>query len=97
MARYDRFTFLCNSDERRLLVALADRLQRSQSDTVRGLIREAALEFDVKGNKAATEGVTMNANPFRSDHVAVAEFGDLTRSAASCLRPVNSERLETTP
>ena len=48
MARYKRFTFLCNQDERRILAALADRLQRSQSDTVRWLIREAVQELKVK-------------------------------------------------
>jgi hypothetical protein len=45
MARYQRFTFLCDSDERRILAALARSLQRSQSDSVRWLIRNAAAEL----------------------------------------------------
>ena len=45
MPRYERFTFLVNRDERRVLEALAQRMQRSQSDAVRLLIREAAREL----------------------------------------------------
>lgn len=45
MARLERFTFLCNQDERQLIVALADRLRRSQSDTVRVAIFKAANEL----------------------------------------------------
>ena len=37
--RDQRFTFLCTEEERQGLSDLADRLQRSQSDTVRFLIR----------------------------------------------------------
>lgn len=48
MARYKRFTFLCNSNERRILDALARRLQRSQSDSVRWLIRNAAQELETQ-------------------------------------------------
>ena len=46
MARYQRFTFLCDGDERRILTTLAHRLQRSQSDAVRWLIRNAAAELE---------------------------------------------------
>lgn len=45
MARFKRFTFLCNAEERRILAALAKQLQRSQSDAVRWLIRGAASEL----------------------------------------------------
>ena len=45
MARYERFTFLCNKQERKLIEALAHRLQRSQSDTMRFLVRHAANDF----------------------------------------------------
>ena len=45
MPRYERFTFACDAEERRILVALARRLERSQSDAVRWLIRRAAAEF----------------------------------------------------
>ena len=34
MARYSRFTFLCDLVERRAIADLAARLQRSQSDSV---------------------------------------------------------------
>jgi hypothetical protein len=39
--RLDCFAMRVNSEERQTLVALAERLQRSQSDVVRLLIREA--------------------------------------------------------
>lgn len=38
MARYERFTFLCNLDERQAIADLAMRLQRSQSDAVRYVV-----------------------------------------------------------
>jgi hypothetical protein len=60
MARYDRFTFLCNKKERHILVALAARLQRSQSDTVRLLIREAAREL--KAQKQSARGAAAGVN-----------------------------------
>ena len=39
--RNHRFTFLCSHEERQLIAALAKRLERTQSDAVRLLIREA--------------------------------------------------------
>lgn len=42
MARHERFTFLCNPDERLLIEKLAHRLQRSQSDAVRYVVINAA-------------------------------------------------------
>jgi hypothetical protein len=39
--RGDAFTFKCNADERRMIVILAERLQRKQSDAVRFVIRES--------------------------------------------------------
>jgi hypothetical protein len=50
MSRIDTFTFRVNTNERRMLKALAERLQRSQSDAVRLLIREAARELVVNSN-----------------------------------------------
>lgn len=44
MARYQRFIFLCNGDERRIISALTEALKRSQSDSMRWLIREAARD-----------------------------------------------------
>lgn len=45
MMRNERFTFVCNENERRILAALAEYLNRSQSDALRLLIREAAREL----------------------------------------------------
>lgn len=42
MSRYERFTFLCNKNERRLIAELAAQLQRSQSDAVRFVVMKAA-------------------------------------------------------
>lgn len=42
MARYQRFTFLCNRDERKIIAEIADKLQRSQSDAVRFVVLNAA-------------------------------------------------------
>ena len=46
MARYERFTFLCNEDERRLIKTLAKTLQRSQSDAIRFVVVNAAKELE---------------------------------------------------
>lgn len=40
-----RFTFLCTKDERIQLTALAKHYHRTQSDTIRMLIRKALLEI----------------------------------------------------
>ena len=45
MARFERFTFLCDRDERALIAMLAERLRRSQSDAVRFVVVEAAKEL----------------------------------------------------
>lgn len=45
MARYERFTFLCNLDERQAIADLAMRLQRSQSDAVRYVVIETAKQL----------------------------------------------------
>lgn len=45
MAKYQRFTFACDKQDRRMLSDIARRLERSQSDAVRLLIREAAREL----------------------------------------------------
>ena len=45
MARYSRFTFLCDLDERQAIADLAARLQRSQSDAVRFVVIEAARQL----------------------------------------------------
>jgi hypothetical protein len=45
MARYERFTFLCDENEKRAIANLAARLQRSQSDAVRFVVVEAAKQL----------------------------------------------------
>ena len=65
MARYERFTFLCDKDERALIARLAARLRRSQSDAVRFLVVEAARELaeqnHAAGNAVQQAGVMQNA------------------------------------
>lgn len=47
MVRNDRFTFKIDAEERRLLELLAHRLQRTQSDTMRWLLRQAAGRLEI--------------------------------------------------
>ena len=49
MARMDTFTFRVDEEEKRLLAALASRLQRNQSDTMRLLLRESAQALGIIG------------------------------------------------
>src|SRR3990172_2284851 len=60
MARYKRFTFLCDSDQRRILAALALRLQQSQSDAIRWLITNVAQELGLNSisHESGTQPVT---------------------------------------
>ena len=44
--RSDRFTFVCDRDERRMLADVSTKLARTQSDAVRFLIRKAAGELN---------------------------------------------------
>lgn len=39
------FTFKCNAEERQTIAALAQRLQRTESDAVRWVVKEAAREL----------------------------------------------------
>ena len=59
MRRRDTFTFKVSDDERRMIAALSHRLERSQSDAVRLLIREAVkgLEAQPSDWRNAREGV----------------------------------------
>ncbi len=50
MNRWDSFTFRVNPDERRVIAALAEKLQRTQSDAVRFVILEAAKENQIRIN-----------------------------------------------
>ena len=47
MNRVDNFTLRMNSDERQLITVVAQRLERTESDTVRYLLREKAREIGI--------------------------------------------------
>jgi hypothetical protein len=53
MSRIDLFTLRVNDAERRMIALIAERLQRSQSDAVRLLIREAARELEMQSQVAS--------------------------------------------
>ena len=55
MRRSDTFTFKCSAEERRMIDALARKLERSQSDTVRVVLRKAALEAGAWVVRSETE------------------------------------------
>lgn len=48
MARYDTFTFRVTKQERQMLERLASHLQRTQSDAVRVLVREAVAQLEAE-------------------------------------------------
>ena len=52
--RDERFTFLCTSDERKALSAVAQRLARTESDAIRWLVREAAKELGAMPQSGAS-------------------------------------------
>jgi hypothetical protein len=60
MARYDRFTFLCDANERRAIADLAARLQRSQSDAVRFVVTEAARQLSQAQDQPAPLALPVN-------------------------------------
>jgi hypothetical protein len=47
MSRFDNFTLRVSTTERELIAAVARRLERNESDTVRLLVREKARELGV--------------------------------------------------
>jgi len=47
MIRIDNFTLRVSTDERQLIAAVAQRLDRNESDTVRHLLREKARELGI--------------------------------------------------
>ena len=53
MRRIEQFAFRVNHDERQAIAALADCLQRSQSDAVRFVVLAAARELTAKENAPA--------------------------------------------
>lgn len=68
MVRHYEFSFRVNGEERRLISHLAQCLQRSQSDAIRLLIREAAQQLAAepsttgKRQKAVTAAVNGGRN-----------------------------------
>ncbi len=46
MTRLDTFTFRVDDEERNMIARLSKRLQRTQSDAVRLLVREAFQQLD---------------------------------------------------
>jgi uncharacterized protein YcaQ len=50
MRRKDTFTFRVNETERQVIEQIADKLERSQSDAVRWLIRESARQMGLEKN-----------------------------------------------
>ncbi len=60
MVRNERFTFVVNEIERGMIVELARRLNRSESDAVRMVIREAVHAL------AADTSMSLTAQPVQS-------------------------------
>jgi hypothetical protein len=54
MTRIMRFTFLCDQQERSMISTLAENLHRTQSDTIRFLIRSAFQDTRRKGPQCNT-------------------------------------------
>lgn len=52
----ETFTFRVDKKEKEIIVALSDRLQRSQSDAVRWVLREAAAALAEKERETAVSG-----------------------------------------
>ncbi len=72
MARYKRFTFLCDQDERRLIALLATKLDRTQSDAVRFVVISLAREMnsdELNAGKSSVEPISEGGkNDFTKTH-----------------------------
>ena len=55
MRRVDTFTFKCSDEERRMIDALARKLERSQSDAIRVVLRKAAVDAGAWFEQPETE------------------------------------------
>lgn len=67
MARMNTFTFRVNKQEQQMIEVLARRLQRTQSDAVRLLVREAFQQLDtVVSNVVPFDGEVMQDDPNES-------------------------------
>jgi|WetSurSiteA1Bulk_404760.scaffolds.fasta_scaffold92779_2 hypothetical protein len=67
MNRWDSFTFRVSQDERQLIAALAEKLQRTQSDAVRFVLREAAHEHHINLPKATVKN-GQSYKPAKGNH-----------------------------
>jgi hypothetical protein len=62
MNRACAFTFRVSNEERCLISCLADHLQRSQSDAIRIIIRQAALEHGIKSDCSGDKSQSNHQN-----------------------------------
>ena len=67
MKRDERFTFLINTEERKLIRELAKRLQRSESDAIRYIVVNAARELRVMNGERDLSTGSSRANHFEDD------------------------------
>jgi hypothetical protein len=58
-----RFTFICNIQERQLITAIAEHLNRSQGDAIRFLIRTAAQELKTEPTEDQRKAKNSVENP----------------------------------
>lgn len=55
MRRVDTFTFKCSVEERRMIDALARKLERSESDAIRVVLRKAAVDIGAWCDRSEAE------------------------------------------
>ena len=72
MARYERFTFLCDLNERLAIANLAERLHRSQSDAVRFVVIEAARQL-AQDQAGFVPSLPMPANEIKHEGINVSK------------------------
>lgn len=70
MARYSRFSFLCDVNERQAITDLAARLQRSQSDAVRFVVIEAARQL-TQADSAHVDALPIQAQEIKKEGMNV--------------------------
>jgi len=75
LARYDRFTFLINADERRMIALLSERLNRSRSDAIRFVIAQSI--------KALADPPPTNAARVADAQPALSRLCSICQSSAS--------------
>ena len=65
MTRLDTFTFRVDDEERKMIIGLSNKLQRSQSDAVRWILREAFKQLEESVN-SLQKGVSDDSNASHS-------------------------------